>query len=161
MLLADPAHMPKRLRGLLLHEPISGEHGQVGPTSRVVAQTGKGKMEHTETITPRESADLRGNPKTSVVHFEREIVGGGMWSAVRDRLTEVSPGTTLWKSGNEYRFSSLPMRLVGVSCPVSSASSRCSTWRTSRPSPSREGCPRSEGLICGRRSSSDRGWQPM
>jgi hypothetical protein len=37
-----------------------------------------------------------------------------MWSAVRDRLTEVGLETTLWVSENEYRFSGLPMRVVGL-----------------------------------------------
>ena len=112
-LLADPAHMPKWLRGLVLHEPLSGVHGQVGTESRVVMQMGQQTMECTETITRREPANLHGIPRESVVHFDREIVAKGMWSAVRDRLTEAGPETTLWASENEYRFSGLPMRLVG------------------------------------------------
>ena len=111
-LLADPAQMPKWLRGLVLHEPLSGAHGQVGTTSRVVMQTGQQKMEGTETITRREPADLRGIPRDSVVHYEREIVADGMWSAARERLTEAGPETTLWESENEYRFRNLPMRLM-------------------------------------------------
>ncbi|GAA0990139.1 SRPBCC family protein [Nocardiopsis tropica] len=116
-LLADPAHMSKWLRGLVLHEPLSGVHGQVGTTSRVVMQAGKQKMECTETITRREPANLRGIPKEQVVHFDREIVGEGMWSAVRDRLTEAGPEATLWESENEYRFSGVMMRLVGFLMP--------------------------------------------
>lgn len=116
-LLADPAHLPQWLRGLVLHEPLSGVHGQVGTTSRVVMQMGQQQMEATETITRREPAELRGIPKESVVHFEREIVSEGMWSAVRDRLTEASPDTTLWVSENEYRFSGWLMRLVGLLMP--------------------------------------------
>ncbi|MEU4316193.1 SRPBCC family protein [Nocardia sp. NPDC024068] len=116
-LLADPAHLPKWLRGLVLHEPLSGAHGQVGTESRVVLQTGGQKMECTETITRREPADLREIPAGSVVHFEREIVGEGMWSAARERLTEAGPETTLWESENEYRFSGVLMRLVGVLMP--------------------------------------------
>lgn len=115
-LLADPAHLPKWLRGLVLHEPLNGAHGQVGTKSRVVMQMGKQKIEATETITRREPADLRRIPRGSVVHFDREIVGKGMWSAVRDRLTEVDPETTLWVSESEYRFSGL-MRLVGPLMP--------------------------------------------
>ena len=111
-LLSDPAQLPKWLRGLVLHEPLSGVHGQVGTESRVVMQMGQQKMEGTETITRREPADLRGIPRDSVVHFDREIVSKGMWSAARERLTEVGPETTLWASENEYRFSGLPMRLV-------------------------------------------------
>ena len=96
----------------MLHEPLSGVHGHVGTTSRVVLQLGQQKFEGTETITRREPANLHGIPKDSVVHFDREIVAEGMWSAVRDRLTEAGPETTLWASENEYRFSGLPMRLV-------------------------------------------------
>lgn len=116
-LLADPAHMPKWLRGLVLHEPISGEHGQVGTKSRVVMQMGNQKMEATETITRREPADLREIPKETVVHFEREIVGKGMWNAARERLIEAGPETTLWESENEYRFDRLLMRLVALLMP--------------------------------------------
>ncbi|MFI9555391.1 SRPBCC family protein [Nonomuraea endophytica] len=116
-LLADPAHMPKWLRGLVLHEPLNGVHGQVGTKSRVVIQTGQQKFEATKTITRREPADLNAIPKGSVVHFDREIVGEGMWSVARERLTEAGPETTLWVSENEYRFSGLLMRLVGLLMP--------------------------------------------
>jgi uncharacterized protein YndB with AHSA1/START domain len=62
-LLADPAHLPMWLRGMVLHEPVSGVHGQVGTVSRVVLQMGQQKMEATETITRREPADLHGDPE--------------------------------------------------------------------------------------------------
>ncbi|MBG0566689.1 SRPBCC family protein [Actinoplanes aureus] len=116
-LLADPAHYPKWLRGLVLHEPVSGEHGQVGTTSRVVMQMGNQKFEGTETITRREPVDLHEIPKEAVVHFDREIVGDGMWSAARERLTEAGPHRTLWQSENEYRFNDFLMRLVGLLMP--------------------------------------------
>jgi hypothetical protein len=116
-LLADPEHLPKWLRGLVQHELLSGVYGQVGATSRVVLQMGQQKIECTETITRREPADLHGIPSESVVHFDREIVGKGMWSAVRDRLTEAGPETTLWECENEYRFSGV-MRLVGLVMPA-------------------------------------------
>ena len=111
-LLADSAHVPKWVRGVVLHEPLNGMHGQVGTRSRVVMQTGQQTMEAIETITRREPADLHGIPRDSVVHFDREIVAKGMWNAARERLTEAGPETTLWTSENEYRFSSLPMRLM-------------------------------------------------
>ncbi|GAB1817565.1 SRPBCC family protein [Herbidospora sp. RD11066] len=116
-LLADPAHLPKWLRGLVLHEPLNGVHGQVGTRSRVVLQMGQQKIEATETITRREPADLLGIPAGSVVHFEREIVGEGMWNAVRDRLTEAGPETTLWENENEFRFGGLLMRVMGLLMP--------------------------------------------
>jgi hypothetical protein len=116
-LLTDPAHLPNWLRGLVLHEPLSGEHGQLGTKSRVVLQMDQRKFEGIETITRREPADLREIRSTSVVHFDREIVGEGMWSAARERLTEAGPGTTLWESENEYRFSGFLMKLVGLVMP--------------------------------------------
>ncbi|GAB2737656.1 SRPBCC family protein [Amycolatopsis magusensis] len=116
-LLTDPAHLPKWLRGMVLHEPVTGAHGQLGTKSRVVLQSGKRQFECTETITRREPADLHEIPKESVVHFDREIVGAGMWSVVRERLTEAGPETTLWESESEYRFSGLLMRLVGLLMP--------------------------------------------
>ena len=41
----------------------------------------------------------------------------GYWSAARDRLSEAGPETTLWVSENEYRFTGLPMRLMGLFMP--------------------------------------------
>lgn len=110
-LLADPAHRPSWLRGLVSHEPVHGVDGQVGTESRVVFQSGKQAVECTETITRREPADLRDVPSGTVIHFEREIVADGMWNAAREHLREVSPERTLWVSENEYRFSGL-MRLA-------------------------------------------------
>jgi hypothetical protein len=116
-LLADPQHLPSWLRGLVVHEPLSGVQGQVGTTSRVVMRMGQQQFEGTETITRREPVDLHDIPKDSIVYFEREITGQGMWNAARERLTEAGPQTTLWVSENEYRFDGLMMRLVGLVMP--------------------------------------------
>ena len=109
-LLADQEQLPKWLRGLVVHEPLDGVHGQVGTKSRVVLRMGGQEFEAAETVTRR---DVVGD----VVHYEREIVGQGMWSAARERLSPAGPGTTLWESENEYRFSSLMMRIVGLLMP--------------------------------------------
>lgn len=116
-LLSDPEHMPKWLRGLVEHEPLSGVHGQVGTRSRVVMRSGQQTFEGVETITRREPVELQGLVSETVVHYEREIVAKGMWSAARERFTETGPGTTLWVSENEYRFSGVLMRLVGLLMP--------------------------------------------
>ncbi|MFD5827332.1 SRPBCC family protein [Lentzea sp. NPDC060358] len=118
-LLADPRQLPKWLRGLVVHEPLDGAHGQLGTRSRVVLKMGEQEFEAVETITRREPVDLHGIPPEAVVHFEREIAGEGMWSAARERLTETGSGTTLWESENEYRFSGVMMRLVGLLMPGS------------------------------------------
>ncbi len=67
-LLADPAQVPRWLRGLVVHEPLDGRHGQVGTTSRVVMRSGRQTMEATETVTRREPADLHEIPPGSTVH---------------------------------------------------------------------------------------------
>ncbi|MFD9966545.1 SRPBCC family protein [Amycolatopsis sp. NPDC058986] len=118
-LLADPAHLPKWLRGLVLHEPVNGVHGELGTTSRVVFQRGKQRMEATETITRLEPEDLHAIPSSVVVHYDREIVGEGMRQAQRDRLIGAGPDTTLWESESEFRFDGLLMRLVGLVMPGS------------------------------------------
>ncbi|WBQ04737.1 SRPBCC family protein [Kribbella sp. CA-293567] len=118
-LIVDPAQTPKWLRGLVMHEPLNGAHGQVGTTSRVVFQLGKQRMEATETITRLEPADLHAVPSSVVVHYEREIAADGMWQAQRDRLFETGPDTTLWESESEFRFDGLLMRLVGLVMPGS------------------------------------------
>ncbi|MBB1159836.1 MULTISPECIES: SRPBCC family protein [Amycolatopsis] len=118
-LIADPAHLPKWLRGLVLHEPVTGAHGRVGTTSRVVFQTGKHRMEATETITRLEPESLQAVPSSVVVHYDREIVGAGMRQAQRDRLVDAGPGTTLWESESEFRFDGLLMRLAGLAMPGS------------------------------------------
>ncbi|MFG1925451.1 SRPBCC family protein [Cryptosporangium sp. NPDC048952] len=116
-LLADPVQLPMWLRGLVVHEPLNGRHGQVGTESRVVLRMGQREFEAVETITRREPADLSSIPSGTVVHFERKIVAEGMWSAARERLTEAGPGATLWESENEYRFGGFLMRFVGLVMP--------------------------------------------
>ncbi|MCA0323908.1 MAG: SRPBCC family protein [Actinobacteria bacterium] len=110
-LLEDPAHRPKWLRGLVSHDVVRGVEGQVGTESVVVFQSGKRTMECTETITRREPTDLHDVPSDRGIHYEREIVASGMWSAAREHLTEAGPESTLWVSENEYRFTGL-MRLM-------------------------------------------------
>jgi carbon monoxide dehydrogenase subunit G len=116
-LVADPEQMPKWLRGLVLHEPMNGAHGRLGTTSRVVFQTGKHRMEATETITRLDPADLHDVPASVVVHYDREIVGKGMWQAQRDRIIDTGPTTTRWESETEFRFDGLLMRLMSLLMP--------------------------------------------
>ena len=69
-------------------------------------------MEARETITRRDPEQLEDLPTDVVVHYERELLAEGMWSAAREHLHDLGDGTTLWESENEYRFSALPMRLL-------------------------------------------------
>ncbi|MEU3767157.1 SRPBCC family protein [Amycolatopsis keratiniphila] len=118
-LISDPAHLPKWLRGLVLHEPLNGAHGQLGTTSRVVFQTGKQRMEATETITRVDPQDLRAIPSSVAVHHDREITGKGLWHAQRDRIIDAGPDTTVGDSQSEFRFDGLMIRLVALLTPGS------------------------------------------
>ncbi len=111
--LADPEHLSKWARELVLHEPLNGVHGHVGTRSRVVMRMGNQEIECVETVTRREPVDLQDIPKEAVVYFDRDLVSKGMSGVQRDRLTEANPNTTLWSSESEYRFTGLLMRLVG------------------------------------------------
>lgn len=123
-LLSDPTLRPQWLRGLVLHEPLSGSDGQPGTTSRVVFQTGKQTMECTETITRREPDTLDEISTETDVLFERKIVADGMESVTLDRLYESSPSRTIWTSDEEYRFTGAMKLLASVM--------RCSFTKQSR-----------------------------
>ena len=116
-LLADPVHLPMWLRGLVLHEPISGSYGEVGGTSRVVLQMGKQKIEATETITRREPVDLREIPSESVVRFEREIVMGGHVERRAGPVYRSRSAHDAVAERERVPVSSLLMRLMGLLMP--------------------------------------------
>lgn len=116
-LLSDPEQMRKWLRGLVSHEPVVGVHGQLGTVSHVVFQTGKQRMEATETITRVDPVDVQSVPRTVVVQYDREIAAKGMWQAQRDRIIDAGPNKTLWESESEFRFDGLMMRLLGALMP--------------------------------------------
>lgn len=112
-LLLDPVHLPMWLRGLVLHESLSGGHGQVGSVSRLVVRQGAAEeIETTETITRREPAEPVEIPGETDVMIERELVAEGMHGVSRDRIFVMNPRRTRWESENEYRFDSLKMRLL-------------------------------------------------
>ncbi|MBE1468872.1 hypothetical protein [Kibdelosporangium phytohabitans] len=50
-LLADPAHLPMWLRGVVLHEPLSGVHGQVGTQWLIVYSAEPGSPDHAAMLT--------------------------------------------------------------------------------------------------------------
>ena len=116
-LVSDPAGFPRWLRGLVSHEPVSGQPGEVGTRSRVVFRSGEQQLEAVETITRRDPADPADIASATVVHYDREIVGAGMSSVARERFTEAGAQKTLWESENEYRFDGLLMKVVGLVMP--------------------------------------------
>jgi hypothetical protein len=95
-------NLKKWQRGLQVFEPLEGEPGQPGATSRMVFRMGKRKLEMVETITERDLPDsFAGTYDTKGVH-----------NVVKNRFVAVTPETTRWISENEFRFSGF-MKLVG------------------------------------------------
>ena len=103
-LFADPGNMPKWQEGLLSAEPLDGTPGQPGSRTKLVFQMGNRQVERIETITLREL------PHT----FEGTYETDGVFNVVKNRFHEISPEQTRWESENEFRFTSMFMKLMGV-----------------------------------------------
>lgn len=111
-LISDADSIPKWLRGLKEHEPLSGNHGEVGTSSRIVFDTGSQEMEATETVVRQEPQDLENLQASEIVYYDRELEAEGMWSISKDRFIELEPERTLWESENVYRFDGVMMRVL-------------------------------------------------
>ena len=98
----DPANMKLWQRGLQICEPLDGEPGQPGATSRLVFQLGKRKMEMIETITQRDPPES----------FAGTYDAKGVHNVVRNRFVELGPDKTQWISENEFVFSGF-MKVIG------------------------------------------------
>ena len=111
-LLLDPTHLSRWRRGLVLHQPLSSDHGAVGTISRVILRKGSDEIEITETIARREPPNLAGISGETEVIVERELVADGMRGVTRDRIFAMNPRRTRWESENEYLFDSLKTRFL-------------------------------------------------
>ena len=85
-LISDADSIPKWLRGLKEHEPLSGSHGEVGTSSRIVFDTGGQEMDATETVVRQEPQDLENLQAAEIVYYDRELQAEGMWSISKDRF---------------------------------------------------------------------------
>ena len=111
-LLLDPAHLSMWFRGLVMHEPLNGGHGEVGTAARVVFRRGTEEVDVTETIMRREPTNPSGISGETDVIVEREFVADGMRGVIRDKISVMNPRRTRWERENEYRFDNLKMRLL-------------------------------------------------
>lgn len=100
----EPDNLPKWQKGLLSFEPISGTPGQAGAKSKLRFQMGKRQMEMVETITRRELPD----------HFDGTYETQGVFNVVKNRFIPVSDNQTQWVSENEFRFTTLMMKVIGL-----------------------------------------------
>lgn len=111
-LISDAESIPTWLRGLKRHELLSGNHGEVGTSSRFVFDSGGQEMEATETVVRQEPQDLENLQASEIVYYDRELKADGMWSISKDRFIELEPERTLWESENVYRFDGVMMRVL-------------------------------------------------
>lgn len=100
----NSANLPCWQRGLQSHQLVSGQAGQTGARSRLVFQMGKRRIEMLETITRRSLPDA----------FDGTYEAPGVFNIVCNRFICLSPSQTRWESDNEFRFSGLFMRIIGL-----------------------------------------------
>ena len=100
----DPNNMPKWQTGLLSFEPLTGTPGHEGAKSKLIFKMGKSDIEMVETITRRELPD----------YFDGTYDTKGVFNIVKNRFIEVGPNKTRWESENEFQFTSLMMKVMGV-----------------------------------------------
>lgn len=101
-LMDSPESLPKWLRGLELFEPIAGEPGQVGSTSKFVVKSGSRSIEMVETITKRDLPD----------EFNCTYDTKGVHNIVNNRFVEKGPNQTQWISENEFQLGGF-MKIIG------------------------------------------------
>jgi len=99
----DPANLAKWQEGLISFEPLTGEPGHPGATSRLTFKRGRGTMEMVETVTRRELPDL----------FEAAYDAKGVHNVTRNEFHEDGPGATRWVAHNVFEFSGA-MKIVGA-----------------------------------------------
>lgn len=98
----NPDNMAKWQEGFLGFEPLAGEPGKVGATSRLRYKMGKREIEMIETITVR---DL---PKRFAGTYEAD----GVWNLVDNRFVELGPKRTKWISECEFRGTKFLMKAM-------------------------------------------------
>lgn len=103
----DPNAIPAWQKGFKGMEPLEGEHGRPGSTCLMHYDFGTRKMTLTETI---ERNDL---PGRFVAIYETR----GVFNRSDNQFDEVAPGVTRWTAENEFRFSSLMMKIMGALMP--------------------------------------------
>ena len=99
-------NMKEWFPGFIGMEPISGEPGQVGSTSRMSFKSGKNTIEMIETITVRNFPD----------EFSGEyvVIGKGIVNRMTNRFIPVDANTTRYEAVTDYEFSGLGMRLMSM-----------------------------------------------
>jgi len=91
-------------KGLVAVEHLSGDKGEVGAKTKIIFEMGKRRVEMIETITEKSLPDL----------FTCTYEADSVFNIVNTRFVEEAPDKTRIISENEFRFSSIFMKLMGL-----------------------------------------------
>lgn len=97
----------KWMPGLKSYEHISGEPGQPGAVAKMKFETGKRKIEMTETITKRELPH----------EFHGIYEANGVTNPQENYFTAIDENTTKYESISEFKFNNFGMKLIGWLMP--------------------------------------------
>lgn len=105
--MADPKNMPHWQRGFISLEPMEGEPGKEGSTTKLNYKMGKREVEMIETILkndlPRE--------------FNATFDANGVHNIQHNRFEEIDANTTKWVSESEFQFGNFVMKAMGWLAP--------------------------------------------
>ncbi len=99
----DPGNLVKWQRGLQSFEPLTGEPGEPGSTSKLTYLNGKRRLEMVETITVRNLPDA----------FYGTYDAKGVHNIVENQFFEVAPDRTRWVIRNVFQFQGF-MKVIGL-----------------------------------------------
>jgi uncharacterized protein YndB with AHSA1/START domain len=105
----DPGNMSEWMPGLLSFDPISGKPGQPGARSKLRFRMGKREIEMVETVTVRKLPE----------EFSGTYDAPGVHNIVKNSFYSTADGGTRWVTHNEFQFTSLMMKLMGLFAPGS------------------------------------------
>jgi hypothetical protein len=102
----NPENMKFWQEGFISYEHINGEPGEVGSQMRLKYDMGKRKIDMIETISSRDLPD----------EFNAIYETKGVWNEVKNFFYEEG-NTTRMVTENEFRFSSIFMKMMGIIMP--------------------------------------------
>jgi len=112
-LMEDVDNLKNWQPGLESFVTISGERGMVGSKSKMSYDNKGKKMELIETITVKDFKD----DLSGVNEFSAIYEAPGVWNLVQNYFSKVDEKTTRYAMDCEFKFNSLPMKIMGFLMP--------------------------------------------
>lgn len=106
-LFEDPNNFKHWQRGFISMEHLSGDKGQAGSKSKMKYKMGRRETDMIETITHNDLPD----------QFHATFEASGVLNIQENYFTEAGDNKTIWRSVSEFRFSSFPMKVMGMLMP--------------------------------------------